>query len=87
MSLNIKNPEAERLARELAAATGDTLTGAIMEALQERLARIQHHDTAGKADRLARVFELAADGGRRWLEPFRHAAHGDLLYDERGLPR
>jgi hypothetical protein len=29
MGLNIKNDEAQRLSRELAAATGETITGAI----------------------------------------------------------
>jgi antitoxin VapB len=39
MALSIKNPEADRLARELAAATGETLTEAVLNALRERLTR------------------------------------------------
>ena len=39
MALSIKDPEADRLARELAAKTGETLTQAIVVALRERLAR------------------------------------------------
>jgi antitoxin VapB len=39
MALSIKNPEADRLARELAAQTGETLTEAIVKALRERLMR------------------------------------------------
>jgi len=39
MALNIKHPEAERLARELAAATGENLTEAVVNALRERLMR------------------------------------------------
>jgi antitoxin VapB len=40
MALNIKDPETERLAAELAALTGDTKTGAIRKALQERRERL-----------------------------------------------
>ena len=39
MALSIEDPEADRLARELAARTGETLTEAIVVALRERLAR------------------------------------------------
>jgi antitoxin VapB len=38
MALTIRDPETEQLARELAALTGETLTGTIRVALQERLA-------------------------------------------------
>jgi antitoxin VapB len=40
MALNIKDPETERLAAEIAALTGDTKTGAIRRALQERRERL-----------------------------------------------
>ena len=39
MALSIKDPEADRLARELATRTGETLTQAVVVALRERLAR------------------------------------------------
>lgn len=39
MALNIKNPEAERLARELAEATGENITQAVTQALREQLIR------------------------------------------------
>jgi antitoxin VapB len=39
MPLSIKHPEADRLARELAARTGESLTEAIIKALRERLQR------------------------------------------------
>ena len=39
MPLSIKHPEAERLARILAARTGETITQAITKALEERLLR------------------------------------------------
>ena len=39
MTLNIKNPEAHRLAKQLAAATGESLTTAVIVVLRERLER------------------------------------------------
>ena len=39
MALSITDPEADRLARELAERTGETLTQAVVTALRERLAR------------------------------------------------
>lgn len=41
MALSIKNPRVDRLARELAAQTGEGLTQAIMVALEERLRRVR----------------------------------------------
>lgn len=40
MALSIKDPEADRLAREVAKATGETLTAAVVQSLRERLAQI-----------------------------------------------
>jgi len=41
MPLNIKNPEADRLARALAEKTGETITDAVIHALEERLIRTE----------------------------------------------
>ncbi|MFP6744902.1 MAG: type II toxin-antitoxin system VapB family antitoxin, partial [Alphaproteobacteria bacterium] len=35
MALNIKNPEVDRLARDLAARTGETITQAVIASLSE----------------------------------------------------
>ena len=43
MTLNIKDPEAHKLAHELAKATGETMTHAVIEALRERLRRVRRH--------------------------------------------
>jgi len=40
MPLSIRSPEVERLARELAARTGETMTEAIRRALADRLTRL-----------------------------------------------
>ncbi len=43
MALSIENAQADRLARELAKATGESLTAAVTRALQERLERGRRH--------------------------------------------
>lgn len=84
MSLNIKNEETHRLARELAALTGESLTAAITVAVRERLERVQHDAGAGLADRLLAIGRACAP---RLRGPYRSVEHGDLLYADRGLPR
>ncbi|MYB17667.1 MAG: protein transcription factor [Holophagales bacterium] len=84
MTLSIRNEETCRLARELARLTGETLIGAVTVALRERLAREER-----RRDLDVRVEELLAIGRRcaESLQPGPSAVeHGDLLYDERGLP-
>ncbi len=41
MTLNIKNPEAERLVAELAILTGNTKTGAVRQAARRELDRLR----------------------------------------------
>ena len=85
MSLNIKNEETCRLARELARLTGETMTGAITVALEERLQR-ERHERSVEA-RLEKMRAIA-DRCAKLLRPGPSAVdHGDLLYDERGLPK
>ena len=84
MGLNIKNPETHQLAQELANRTGETLTAAVTTAVRERLDRVRREQGVSLADRL---MEIGQDCAKHLKEPFRSADHGDLLYDERGLPR
>ncbi len=85
MSLNIKNNETCRLARDLAQLTGETMTGAITVALQERLEREKRGRSMG--DRLQEMRAIA-ERCAKLLGPGPSAVeHGDLLYDERGLPK
>jgi antitoxin VapB len=84
MAMNIKNDEAQKLAHKLSELTGESLTSAVTEAVRERLERVQNAQGAGLADRLLRI---GKDCAAHLKEPFRSAEHGDILYDERGLPR
>ncbi len=81
MSLNIKDPEAHKLAQELAQATGETMTHAVTEALRERLVRVRRRPAA-LADELLDIGKRCASVLKG--KPVNHA---DLLYDERGLPK
>jgi antitoxin VapB len=84
MSLNIKNDEAHRLAQKLSKLTGESMATAVTRAVRERLERVRRSRGMGMADRLLKIGKECAP---LWKEPFRSADHGDLLYDEKGLPR
>jgi antitoxin VapB len=55
MALNLKNPDVERLAAEVARLTGESKTEAIRRALEERRRRLKTPETA---DRRAKVLRL-----------------------------
>jgi antitoxin VapB len=84
MSLNIKDEETHRLVRELAQLTGETQTTAVRNAIRERLDRLHAAEHPSLADHLLAIGRSTAP---RLKEPFRSAEHGELLYDEHGLPR
>jgi antitoxin VapB len=86
MSLNIKNEEAHDLTRELARLTGESLTQAVTQAVKERLQRVRG-ERANARDRADALLAIGRDTARRLAEPARSIDHGELLYDERGLPR
>lgn len=83
MALSIKDDEADRLARELAARTGETLTQVVVVALRERLAR-----ETGRSRPIALREELAAIRRRCAALPVLddRSAEEILGYDDRGLP-
>ncbi|HEX4425653.1 MAG TPA: type II toxin-antitoxin system VapB family antitoxin [Terriglobales bacterium] len=84
MSLNIKNKDAHKLARQLARITGESMTEAVTEAVRERLKTVQDKHSGKLSDRL---LEIGRDCSARLKEPFRSGDHGDILYDEKGLPK
>ena len=83
MALSIKSEEADRLARELATETGETLTEAVETALRERLDREQAKRAASMRTRLAR---LAADVAALPVADAR-TPEQIIGYDDTGLPR
>ena len=82
MALNIKDEETCKLARELAELTGETIPGAIAVALRERLER--QREIAERLKRMRAISKRAAKLLREGGPPI---DHGELLYDEDGLPR
>jgi antitoxin VapB len=84
MSLNIKNEETHRLVRQLANLTGESMTAAVDNAVREKLERVRSTDKTGLAERLLKIGRECAP---LWKEPYRSMEHGDLLYDEKGMPK
>jgi antitoxin VapB len=84
MALSIKHPEADRLARQLAERTGESLTDAVLNALRERLKREQ-----SKGDAVQVLDELRAIRERMARYPvLDHRSPDEILgYDENGIPR
>jgi antitoxin VapB len=82
MALNIKDPEADRLARELVARTGETITEAVVKALRERLRREAAQSTVSLRDEIMEISRRAARLPRRTGR----TPDEIIGYDERGLP-
>jgi antitoxin VapB len=84
LALNIKSAKADRLARTLAARTGETITQAVERALEERLMREEGRRSSPSLEE--EILEIA----RRCASlPDLDTRSADeiLGYDENGLPR
>lgn len=83
MALNIKDEETDRLARELAEATGETITGAVATALRERLERLRARSgRRSLGDELEEIVERFAT-----LPVLDDRSPEEIIgYDEHGLP-
>jgi antitoxin VapB len=83
MALSIKSIETEHLAREIAAKTGESLTGAIQKALEERLERLNNsrrsQALAAQIDDILQRVDAMPDLDARTPEEI-------IGYDENGLP-
>jgi antitoxin VapB len=85
MALSLKNPETERLAKELARVTGESVTRAVTTALMEKLER---EEKAKKREgRLEWLEELTKRTAPLLKDLPSSDKIGDLLFDkETGLP-
>lgn len=84
MALSIKNEDAEKLARQIAAKTGESLTGAIQKSLQERWNRLKsrqrNHALGIQVDDILRRVDA--------LPTLDSRSEDEILgYDEHGVPR
>lgn len=82
MALSIKNDEADRLARQLAGVTGESLTDAVIVSLRERLAREERRRDEPVSVRLRRLADEVSK------LPVHDTRTPDEIigYDENGLP-
>lgn len=83
MALSIRNKDAERLAREVARETGETITQAILRSLEERLMRLSGRRVAGDL-----AHEILRIGSRCAALPDLDTRSPDeiLGYDSNGAP-
>jgi len=68
------------MAQELAALTGESMTAAVTEAVRERLDRVKKQGMVERIMKIAKESSALLKG-----EPL--PDHGELLYDENGLPK
>ena len=83
MALSIKDDEADRLAREIARTTGESLTQVVVVALKERLRRltpVASSDLTAEIERIGRRIQRMPILDQRTAEEI-------LGYDENGLPQ
>lgn len=82
MALSIKDPKTDRLARELAAVTGESLTDAIRHALRDRLERESAASSRSIGAEVRRIQERLA------RLPVIDSSPPDQLigYDDHGVP-
>jgi antitoxin VapB len=84
MALNIKDDLTDRLARELAAETGESITVAARRAIEERLQRVRARKSATPVSVELRAV-IARGRARPILDD--RSEEGILGYDEDGLPQ
>lgn len=83
MAISLKDPETDRLARAVAALTGESLTAAIRNALAERLERerLRRGETADLVARIRAIGEHCAS-----LPDFDTRSADEIIgYDENGM--
>jgi len=84
MAISIKSLETERLAREISSKTGESITGAIQKALEERLERLQQQRRKRiLSDQLQEILHRVDQ-----LPVIDSRSSDEILgYDDHGLPR
>jgi antitoxin VapB len=84
LALSIKAPEADRLARKLAATTGESMTDAVIVAMRERLEREERK----RQDKTALIEEIRAISDHCASLPVLDTRTDDEImgWDENGLP-
>ena len=81
MGLSIKNGETERAIRELADLTGESMTGAVTQAVRERLDRLRSDVEVND------ILAMAREIRERMPPGYFDQDFDAMLYDEHGLPK
>jgi antitoxin VapB len=81
-SLNIKDPEAHRLAAAIAQETGETMTRVVTEALRERFERLPGRQGKAGVEELRAIAKRAAA-----YVKLPYLDHADFLHDKHGLQK
>lgn len=81
VQMNIKNPEARALAEKIAKRRGVSLTEAVVDSLKAAESALQEED------RKVRLDAFLAESRRLYSDEDRAVDHGELLYDDMGLPK
>ena len=82
VSLNVKDPEAHRLALAIARETGQSLTKVVIDSLRESYEKLEKRKGMASLADLMAIAKRASESVKR---PY--VDHGELLYDEYGLPK
>lgn len=85
VQINIKNPEAHRLAAELSRLTGESMSQAVTKAIRDRLTAERQRRQSARAGIGAKLRAIGAEVTALPLLDERSA--DEILYDEDGLPR
>jgi antitoxin VapB len=80
MALNIKDESVHEAVKRITLITGESQAQAVATAVRERLARLEKDELA------ARLLAIGQKSAIRMSADAEVPDHGDLLYDERGLP-
>jgi antitoxin VapB len=86
MAVSIKDPDTDRLIRELARRTGETQVSAVKVAVMERLERLDREQARQRHSRRDRLLAIAQDTAPRLARIGESTDIGSYLYDDRGLP-
>lgn len=85
MALSFKNPDVDRLARELASVTGETLTDAVLVSIRERLERERRRRVRRETDLAEDLMEIGRQCAALPVLDIR--SEDEILgYDQTGLP-
>jgi len=86
MAVSIKDPDTDRLIRELASRTGESQVAAVKTAVMERLARLDREQAGLRHSRRERLLAIARDTAPRLAGIGASTDISSYLYDDQGLP-